>query len=335
MEFHTQIIDTIYENFFDPKKRVFVGYLFSAIIISFLWLCVVKKKTLKECFYKIFDKKIFLSKSAIADYSLFIINIIIMMFLSPILISQLAIAAIVFEYLHTQTFLMPINANLQYLWLIPYFFTISYFVLDDLTKFITHALMHKIPILWEIHKTHHSARTLTPITIFRTHPLEGVIFVVRSALTQGIVIALFYYVYGNNITFITILGANLLSFWFHLLGSNLRHSHIWINYWDWLEKIFISPAQHQIHHSIKKEHHDKNFGVTFAIWDYIFGTLCTSKDNHVSKFGITENEYKNEHNIFYLYVSPFIGIFKIIYKYILSRFRNTNKQTFIINKGIK
>ena len=335
MEFHTQIIDTIYENFFDPKKRVFVGYLFSAIIISILWLCIVKKNTLTQCFHKIFDKKIFLSKSAIADYSLFIINIIIMMFLSPILISQLAIAAIVFEYLHTQTFLMPINANLYYLWLIPYFFTISYFVLDDLTKFITHALMHKIPILWEIHKTHHSARSLTPITIFRTHPLEGVIFVVRSALTQGIVIALFYYVYGNNITFITILGANLLSFWFHLLGSNLRHSHIWINYWDWLEKIFISPAQHQIHHSIKKEHHDKNFGVTFAIWDYIFGTLCTSKDNHVSKFGITENEYKYEHNIFYLYVSPFIGIFKIIYNYILSRFRNTNKQTFIINKGIK
>ena len=335
MEFHTQIIDTIYENFFDPKKRVFVGYLFSAIIISFLWLCIVKKNNLTQCFHKIFDKKIFLSKSAIADYFLFIINIIIMMFLSPILISQLAIAAIVFEYLHTQTFLMPINANLQYLWLIPYFFTISYFVLDDLTKFITHALMHKIPILWEIHKTHHSARSLTPITIFRTHPLEGVIFVVRSALTQGIVIALFYYVYGNNITFITILGANLLSFWFHLLGSNLRHSHIWINYWDWLEKIFISPAQHQIHHSIKKEHHDKNFGVTFAIWDYIFGTLCTSKDNHVSKFGITENEYKYEHNIFYLYVSPFIGIFKIIYNYILSRFRNTNKQTFIINKGIK
>ena len=335
MEYAYQILDTIHENFFDPKKRVFVGYLLSAILISFLWLCIVKKKSFMESFHKIFDKKIFLSKSSKADYFLFIINIIILMFLSPILITQLAIATMVFEYLHSQTFLMPIDTNLHYLWLIPYFFTISYFVLDDLTKFITHALMHKIPILWEIHKTHHSARTLTPITIFRTHPLEGVIFLLRSALTQGIVIALFYYVYGNNITFITILGANILSFWFHLLGSNLRHSHIWINYWDWLEKIFISPAQHQIHHSIKKEHHDKNFGVTFAIWDYIFGTLCTSKDNHVSKFGITENEHKYEHNIFYLYASPFIGIFKIIYNYILSKFRNTNKQTFIINKGIK
>ena len=155
MEFLTQIIDTLHENFFDPKKRVFVGYLFSAILISFLWLCIVKRKTLKECFYKIFDKKIFVSKSAKADYLMFIINIIILMFLSPILITQLAIATVVFEFLHSQTFLMPIDANLKYIWLIPYLFTISYFVLDDLTKFITHALMHKIPILWEIHKTHH------------------------------------------------------------------------------------------------------------------------------------------------------------------------------------
>jgi sterol desaturase/sphingolipid hydroxylase (fatty acid hydroxylase superfamily) len=257
------------------------------------------------------------------------------MFLSPILITQLAIASVIFESLHFQTYLVPINTDIKYLWLVPYFFTVSYFVLDDLTKFITHALMHRIPLLWEIHKTHHSARVLTPITIFRTHPLEGVIFVLRSALTQGIVIALFYYIYGNNITFVTILGANLMSFWFHLLGSNLRHSHIWINYWNWLEKIFISPAQHQIHHSIKKEHHNKNFGVTFAIWDYVFGTLCTSRDNEVSKFGITENEHKYEQNIFYLYVSPFVGTYKIISKYTLSILQKFNKQTFIAKKLIR
>ena len=335
MEFLTQIFDTFDENFFDPRKRVFLGYLFSAIVIAFLWLCVVKKKTLKECFYKIFDKKIFFSKSAKADYILFLFNIIILMFLSPILITQLAIASVIFESLHFQTYIVPIYTDIKYLWLIPYFFTVSYFVLDDLTKFITHALMHRIPLLWEIHKTHHSARVLTPITIFRTHPLEGVIFVVRSALTQGIVIALFYYIYGNNITFVTILGANLMSFWFHLLGSNLRHSHIWINYWNWLEKIFISPAQHQIHHSIKKEHHNKNFGVTFAIWDFVFGTLCTSRDNEVSKFGITEHEHKYEQNIFYLYVSPFVGTYKIISKYILSILHKLNKQTLITKKLIR
>ena len=80
----------------------------------------------------------------------------------------------------------------------------------------------------------------------------------------------------------------------------------------------------------KKEHHNKNFGVTFAIWDYVFGTLCTSKNNEVGKFGLTENEHKYEHNIFYLYLSPFIGIYKMIFKFILSRFQNTSKQTSII-----
>ena len=106
------------------------------------------------------------------------------------------------------------------------------------------------------------------MTVFRTHPIEGVIFVLRSTITQGIIIGLFYYITAGNLTLITIVGANLFSFTFHLLGSNLRHSHISISYWKWIERIFISPAQHQIHHSIKKEHHDKNFGVTF-----VFGIL--------------------------------------------------------------
>tara|TARA_X000001036_G_scaffold416991_1_gene434550 strand:+ start:107 stop:1114 length:1008 start_codon:yes stop_codon:yes gene_type:complete len=332
MEILYQYIETISENFFDPKKRVFLGYLLSAFLISFMWLTIVKKEKIKQSIKKIFDKKIFMSKSAKADYLLFLLNIVILMFLSPLLISQLAIAHIVFEYLHSQTILMPLDIETNYIWMIPIFFTLCYFILDDFTKYITHALMHKVPLLWEIHKTHHSARTLTPLTIFRTHPIEGVIFVLRSALTQGIVIATFYYVYGGNITFVTILGANLFSFWFHLLGSNLRHSHIRINYWHWLEKVLISPAQHQIHHSVKKEHHNKNFGVAFAFWDYMFGSLYVSKSNEDVKFGISEKEHKYENNIIYLYLSPFIGIYKIISNSVSLTIINLKKYNIIFNK---
>ena len=332
MEILYQLTETVNENFLDPKKRVFLGYLFSAFLISFFWLTIVKKTKVKQSILEIFDKKIFMSKSAKADYLLFLLNIIILMFLSPLLISQLAIAHFVFEYLHSQTILMPLVIDINYMWVIPIFFTLCYFILDDFTKYITHALMHKVPVLWEIHKTHPSARTLTPLTIFRTHPIEGVIFVVRSAFTQGIVIATFYYVYGGNITFVTILGANLFSFWFHLFGSNLRHSHIRINYWNWLEKILISPAQHQIHHSIKKEHHNKNFGVAFAFWDYMFGSLHISKSNEDVKFGISETELKYENNIVYLYISPFIGVYKLISNYVSSKNPNFKKQNIILNK---
>ena len=316
----SELIDIVINNFCDPQKRVFFGYLFSALVISYLWLVFVKKEKIKKAAHTIFDKKIYGSKSAKADYILFIINIIILMFLSPLLITQLAIAHIVFEYLHSQNFLIPLNVNSTYALFLPYFFTLSYFILDDFTKYITHTLMHKIPVLWEFHKTHHSARTLTPLTIFRTHPLEGVIFIFRSAITQGIVIAFFYYIYGNNITIVTILGANIFSFWFHLLGSNLRHSHIRINYWNWLEKILISPAQHQIHHSIKEKHHNKNFGVTFALWDYFFGSLYISNNEEVN-FGISKKIHANENNILQLYIAPLIGLYQITNDFFKSKFR--------------
>ena len=63
-----------------------------------------------------------------------------------------------------------------------------------------------------------------------------------------------------------------------MTGSNLRHSHINIKYWKWLEYIFISPAQHQLHHSIAQEHYDKNFGAALAIWDWLFGSLHLSEE---------------------------------------------------------
>ena len=316
MDIILEFINRLYTIFFDPQKRVFFGYLITAICISFFWLMIIKNKNIYVSMKMIFDKKVFLSKSSFSDYSMLMINTLLLIFLSPILISQLAIANLIYELLHLQTIINPLRIEINYMWLLPFIFTFCYFVFDDFTKFITHAIMHKIPILWAIHKTHHSARTLTPITVFRTHPLEGIIFILRSAITQGIVIALFYYVYGNNISLVTILGANVFSFWFHLAGSNLRHSHIRIGYWPWLEKIIISPAQHQVHHSTKKRHFNKNFGVTFAIWDWAFGSLKISNQHEEIKFGICEKEEIYENNIIYLYISPFIEIYKIIINFL-------------------
>ena len=258
---------------------------------------------------------------------MFLINTLIMIILSPILISQLAIANIIFEVLHLQSIIVPLEVDMKFIWTLPILFTLTYFIFDDFTKYVIHALMHKIPVLWEIHKTHHSARTLTPLTVFRTHPIEGIIFILRSSFTQGIIIAIFYFIYGNNVNLITIVGANIFSFWFHLVGSNLRHSHIRINYWPWLEKILISPAQHQIHHSTKKNHFDKNFGVTFAIWDFFFGSLYISKKGEQFNFGISDKVLSNENNILYLYVSPFVGIYKIITNHLSTKNQSNKLKT--------
>ena len=66
-------LDSLYE-FFNPKKRIFIGYLLIAIFIAAFWLVYFRKLNLREAINKIFDKKILLSKSAKSDYLLFFIN---------------------------------------------------------------------------------------------------------------------------------------------------------------------------------------------------------------------------------------------------------------------
>ena len=136
--------------------------------------------------------------------------------------------------------------------------------------------MHKWPVLWALHKVHHSATVLTPMTVFRTHPLEGIIFSLRSAITQAIGISLFFYLFGNLVSLYTIVGVNVFVFVFNILGSNLRHSHIDIKYWVWLEKILISPAQHQLHHSLDERHYDKNFGAALVAWNFHGGQVAAN-----------------------------------------------------------
>jgi len=175
---------------------------------------------------KIFDKKILLSKSAKSDYLLFFINQIIMSVISPVLITQLAIATALFYYFHSVSWLDAGVWNNTPLAVIISAFTLFHFLLEDFSKYFVHRLMHKWPILWAIHKVHHSATFLTPMTVFRTHPLEGVVFSLRSAFTQAISISSFVFLFGPQVDIATILGANIFIFAFNIAGSNLRHSHI-------------------------------------------------------------------------------------------------------------
>jgi sterol desaturase/sphingolipid hydroxylase (fatty acid hydroxylase superfamily) len=192
--------------------------------------------------------------------------------------------------------------------------------------------MHRWNILWALHKVHHSATALTPMTVFRTHPLEGVIFSFRGAITQAVTISSFIFLFGNNVDLITILGANIFSFLFNIFGSNLRHSHIGIKYWKWLEYLIISPAQHQVHHSISKKHYDKNFGVTFAFWDFIFGSHYHSEDTDNLTLGIGNHAGDEIHTLANLYFKPIFEIFNILKKKI-NKFKNYFQKKFILKRA--
>ena len=308
---------SLLNEFASPQKRVFVGYLSSAVAIALLWLCVVEKLPLKKAAKKIFDKRIWLSRSSFADFKIILINRIIMSAGAAIVVSQLTISTILYNLLHEQTLVQPLAFHAASASMVAILFTTFFFIFDDFSRFFVHRLMHRIPFLWAFHQVHHSAETMTPFTIFRTHPVEGLIFIFRTSIVQGVAISVFIFLFGSKVDLVTIFGASVGVVIFHSLGSNLRHSHIKIRYPKILEHIVISPGQHQIHHSTEKKHFDKNFGVAFAIWDLMFGSLALSeRDSH--KFGL-KTQFGAKQGMMHLYIEPF--------KVALKSFQRSKDQT--------
>lgn len=284
-------------EFTDPRKRLFWGYLLCAVLLAWLWS--LRYPGLPS----LWRREVWWSASARADLKLFAFNKILFFWLRPNLLTQSAVALSVYLFLIGRVDSAgALSASLSPLWR-GVLFTLVLFVVDDFSRFLLHWLMHRIPSLWAFHRVHHSAEVLNPFTVLRTHPVEGVLFTFRSVLIQGSVVALALWLFGDDLSLQTVLGANVFVFVFHVLGSNLRHSPVPIRYPSALERWFISPAQHQLHHSIAPEHYDKNMGVALACWDRCFGTWHRSDATPVS-VGV-QDMLPDEHRLGRLLWHPF------------------------------
>lgn len=221
--------------------------------------------------------------------------------LIPIVISAKSIAFFVNKQLYLQ-FDYYENTYFSYEVVI-LMYTVSLFVVSDFSRYWLHRFLHTIPFLWEFHKVHHSAKVLTPITFYRVHPVENLLFGLRYSLSIGVVTGVFIHFFGAMIDIYSVLGVNIIVFVFSIFGSNLRHSHVAFSFGNKIEKWFISPKQHQVHHS--RKYFDKNYGGTLAVWDRVFGTLKLSKEVKVLKFGLRKNQMNNYKSIFDLLFKPF------------------------------
>lgn len=285
-----------FEQFILPNKRLFVGYLLAAAFIALLFL-TYKIKSLTGAFRKLIADHPFWTRSNLADYRLAVFNFFFLSAIGSFLLTSVAVATFVFNFLNTHTDARLVFYSLETpLWL-PLLYTATFFIVDDFARFFLHYLMHKFPLLWAFHKVHHSAQVLTPFTVLRTHPVEGILFSIRGSLVQGLCIASFVFAFGNQFSLVTVLGSNIFVFAFNVLGANLRHSHVYLRYFPWLEKWLISPAQHQIHHSVETRHFDKNMGVILAVWDRLFGTLHISDPQPPKAVGLSETMKQDSHSV--------------------------------------
>lgn len=160
------------------------------------------------------------------------------------------------------------------------------FLAVEFGYWFAHFMMHKVPALWEFHKVHHSAEVLTPLTEWRQHPLELMLFPVlmggASCLIQGPIV----WYFGASALVLDPMTANLISmaFWYTIL--HLRHSELPFYATGLLGKLIQAPAHHQVHHSTNPKHFDKNLGYCLSVFDWMFGTLYVPRKGETFSYGL-------------------------------------------------
>lgn len=271
----------------DPSVRYSAFYLACTLVLAvIIWLARGRPKAFLSW---LLPREVYRHRSNILDIKLFLTNRL--MGVLGVFGAVVFIPAVAFATLRLLAGEAPDPADLAPAnWQRSLLATIVIVMTSDFCVYWSHRIQHEWKILWPFHAVHHSAPVLTPLTVTRTHPVEIVIRNLVISALVGVVQALILFALMGQIDLLTIGGANAVHFLFNTLGSNFRHSHIWVSYGRVLEHILISPAQHQIHHSSAPEHHDKNYGSIFAIWDWMFGTLYVPPGHETLTFGITDSQ---------------------------------------------
>lgn len=248
-----------------------------ALVIALAFLLLHRRRRirpvrLKVLFRAVFPRKIIRSASTRADLGFYVLNTLLItsLFGGAVLSAHHISAYISLGLAHVFGAMHPTALGAFWITAIS---TIVLYVAVEFGYFLDHYLSHKIPFLWEFHKVHHSAEVLTPLTNFRVHPLDTLVFYNITAIVLGVVGGILHWSFGQPAAPFTIFNVNVLVLlWIYTLGE-LQHSHLWIAFTGTWGKFLISPAHHQIHHSMNPIHFDRNMGNSLAIFDWMFGTL--------------------------------------------------------------
>lgn len=258
-------------------------YLLAMIPIAYV---LYRRREVKTSFWKwLFPSEIYKHLSTKTDLNLFVFGLV----LKVAGFTKVTTLRIVIIYSITQLF-GKTTAEPTFVGIIA--LTLILTVASDFCVYWVHRGHHELKIIWPFHAVHHSAEVMSPLTVYRKHPIydifSGLFRAVVIGIVQGLILSFFF----GKISLAVIGGVTVTIMLFNVLGSNFRHSHIWISYGPFWSKFFISPAQHQIHHSLAHRHWHKNYGEILAIWDWMFGTLYVPQTQEELEFGLSTPDGK-------------------------------------------
>nr|WP_309503485.1 sterol desaturase family protein [uncultured Roseovarius sp.] len=263
-----------------PATRLWPVYLMVTVLICF---AVFRARRIEGSFLSwLMPRSIYLHASHIVDLKIFV--------LGRAIAALGLLNAVFFSALVAQTVGGLFGPGLGLAPLPPVIISLLLLAVSDFGTYWVHRIHHESRIFWPFHSLHHSAEVMTPITVYRKHPVYDLFSTLVRGLFIGTMHGIFTGLFASDVSLFTLIGVNAGYVLFNMAGSNLRHTHVWLGYGRVLEHLLISPAQHQIHHSLAPEHHNKNYGEVLAIWDWMFGTLYVPQKQVELQFGLADRQ---------------------------------------------
>lgn len=183
------------------------------------------------------------------------------------------------------------------------------FLVRDFVQWWVHRLLHKSNWLWQFHQVHHSVQEMGFAAHLRYHWMENVVYrsleyiplaLLGIGLHDFFIIHIFTLAWGHfNHSNITVSGKVTGGIVGALIGVIVTQNLLEIHLFEGatigvqiaglvgfvlvgifilgpiMRKLFNSPEMHIWHHSYElpeERRYGVNFGLTLAIWDYLFGT---------------------------------------------------------------
>ncbi len=130
----------------------------------------------------------------------------------------------------------------------------------DLAIYVQHVVFHAVPLLWRLHRMHHTDLDLDVTSGTRFHPLEmilsmlikfGVLFVIGPPAVAVLI-------------FEVVLNAMAM---FNHANARIPQTLDRV-----LRMLVVTPDMHRVHHSVIPVETNSNFGFNLSLWDRLFRT---------------------------------------------------------------
>lgn len=168
------------------------------------------------------------------------------------------------------------------------------FVLFDMVIYWQHRMTHIVPLLWRLHRVHHTDVEMDATTAIRFHPLE----------------IIFSYAIKLMVIYCLGLSAETVILFEIVLNFSALFQHGNYSLPIALEAVtrrfIITPCMHRIHHSVVVEETNSNYGFFLSIWDRLFGSYChrSVHDPRTMLIGLEEFRSSDQQKILPLLFQP-------------------------------